>query len=226
MLILHGDDIVTSRKVLNQEISQAKDKDSEIVRLNGKKLTLNELQQALESKSLFFSERLTVIENLLSSPLGKEKTSIISYLKKNFFANLILFEEKEIKKISGFKKATIQLFKLPPTIFQFLDSLTPGNGERSLTLLNICLRQSSAEMVFYMLARQVKFLIMAVDLGRKGLVGLHPFQQEKIARQAKKFTFSQLLFLHRKLLQIDWEQKTGRASMPLSSQLDLLIASL
>jgi len=226
MLILHGDNLVTSRKVLNQEISQAKDQNNEIIRFNGKKLNLNELQQALESKSLFGSQRLVIIENLLSSSPGKERTSLISYLKKNLFANLILWEEKEIKKISAFKKTLIQLFKLPPTIFQFLDSLAPGVGKRSLSLLHHSLKQSSAEMVFYMLARQIRFLIMAADLGKEGLASLHPFQQGKIARQAKKFDISQLLSLHRSLLKIDFQQKTGRASMPLASQLDLLIASL
>lgn len=226
MFILHGDNIVASRKVLNQYISQAKAKDKEIARFNGRKLSLNELQQALESKALFGTERLIVIENLLSSSPSRTRSSLISYLKKNFFENLILWEGKEVKRLTGFKKTEIQVFKVPPTIFQFLDSLTPGEGKNSLSLLHACLKQGSAEVIFYMFARQIRFLIMAADLGKEGLVGLHPFQQEKIARQAEKFTLSQLLSLHRKLLRIDWQQKTGQASMPLSSQLDLLIASL
>lgn len=226
MLILHGDNMVASRKVLNQNIKQAKTKGNETLRFNGKKLTLNELQQALESKSLFGTERLIIVENLLSSSPSKTRTDLFNYLKKNFFVNLILWEGKEIKRLAEFKKAKIQLFKLPPTIFQFLDSLTPGEGKTSLSFLHLCLKQGSAEMVFYMLARQLRLLIMAADLGKKGLTSLHPFQQEKIARQAKKFTLSQLLSLHQQLLKIDWQQKTGQAPMPLSSQLDLLIASL
>jgi len=226
MLILHGDNIVASRKILNQKIEESKAKGSEVERFNGKKITSNQLQQALESKALFGTERIIVVENLLSSSPSKTKTNIVNYLKKNIFENLILWEGKEIKKLAGFKKTEIQLFKLPPTIFQFLDSLGPGNGAKSLSLLHACIKQGSAEMVFYMLVRQIRFLIMAVDLGEKGLVGLHPFQQRKIAHQAERFTLPQLVSFHRKLLQIDWQQKTGQASMPLSSQLDLLIASL
>jgi len=226
MLILHGDNIVASRKVLNQEISQAKAKDKEVIRFNGRKLTPTELQQALESKSLFGSERLIVVENLLSSPPSKTRTDLVSYLKKNLFENLILWERKEIKRVTGFIKAEIQLFKLPPTIFQFLDSLAPGERKHSLPLLHTCFNQDSAEMVFYMLARQIRFLIIANDLGEKGLNNMANWQKAKLTRQAKKFSLSQLLFFHRKLLKIDWQQKTGQAPMPLSSQLDLLIASL
>lgn len=226
MLILHGDDIVASRKALNQKFQRARAEDKEVVRFNGNQLTLNELQQALESKSLFGSERLIIIENLLSSSPNKTKTELLGYLKKTPFTNLILWEGKEVKKLNNFKKAEIQLFKLPPTIFYFLDSLAPGKGEDSLSYLHVCFKQGSAEMVFYMLAQQIKYLIMAVDLGEKGLVGLHPFRKEKILRQAKKFTLPHLLSLHRKLLKIDWQQKTGQAPFPLSSQLDLLITSL
>jgi len=226
MLILHGDNLVASRKFLNEKINQAVASGSEILKLSGEKLTLGTLQQALESKSLFVTTRLVIIENLLSLPPSKTKNRLTNYLRKNFFENLILWEKKEIRSLTGFKKATVRLFKLPTTIFRFLESLTPEGKEHSLSLLHTCLNQDSAEMVFYMLIRQLRLLIIAKDLGVRGLDKMADWQKTRLVRQAQKFRLSQLIVLYRQLLKIDYEQKTGRASMPLSSQLDLLIASL
>jgi DNA polymerase III delta subunit len=55
---------------------------------------------------------------------------------------------------------------------------------------------------------------------------LAPWQQAKFLRQAQRFSLEQLLKIHRQLLKIDYEQKTGRAVLPLASQLDLLITDL
>lgn len=223
MLIIHGDNQVESRQFLLSQIEQAKAKDKEVIRFEGKEIELEQLHQALEGLSLLGKKKLVVIENLLI----KSPKSIINYLNKNQPKNLILWEGNEISqsKIKQFK-AQARLFKLPPIIFKFLDSFLPGNSRRSLTLLKQAVGQSSAENVFYMLARQVRYLIIANQLGKEGLAGLHSFQQQKIALQAKKFELSQLLTIHRKLLYIDWQQKTGQAPMDLAGQLDLLVASL
>ncbi len=223
MLIIHGDNQVDSRQFLIDQINQAKAKKKEVIRLEGKGLELEKLRQALEERSLLGTEKLVILENFFKS----SPDSVVNYLKKAQSPNLIIWESKEISKskINQFKTKS-QLFKLPPIIFNFLDSLLPGNSRRSLSLLKKAVAQSSAESVFYMLARQVRYLIIANQLGKKGLAGLHPFQQQKIATQAKKFELGQLLTLHRQLLYIDWQQKTGQAPMDLTAQLDLLVASL
>lgn len=224
MLIIHGDNQVESRQFLISQIEQAKAKDKEVVRFEGKKVELEQLHQALEGLSLLRKKKLVVIENLFTKSPPK---SIINYLKKNQPKNLIIWEGKEISqsKINQFK-AQAKLFKLPPIIFKFLDALLPGNSRISLSLLKQAVGQSSAENVFYMLARQIRYLIIANQMGKEGLSELHSFQQQKIAIQAKKFELSQLLTFHRKLLYIDWQQKTGQAPMDLAGQLDLLVASL
>ena len=224
MIIIHGDDQVESRQFLSEQLRQAKAKDREIVRFDGKSTSFEQLQQALEAKLLLGKEKLVVTENLLVNLPPK---SIIDYLVKTQPKNLIIWESKEIS-LSRINRLRVKarLFKLPPIIFKFLDSFLPGNNRRSLKLLRQAVGQLSAESVFYMLARQVRYLIIAHQLGKKGLTRLHPFQQQKIASQAKKFKLGQLLTLHRKLLYIDWQQKTGRTPMNLAAQLDLLIASL
>lgn len=224
MIIIHGDNQVESRRFLVEQTSQARLKDKEIIRFEGKKINLEQFQQALEAQTLLGKEKLVIVENLLvkSPPI-----SIITYLIKSQPKNLIIWEGKEIgvTKIKKLK-AKARLFKLPPIIFKFLDSFLPRNNRQALKLLKQTIDQSSVENVFYMLARQIRYLIIANQLDREGLTGLHPFQQQKINAQAKKFKLSQLLTFHRKLLYIDWQQKTGQAPMDLAGQLDLLVASL
>lgn len=224
MIIIHGDNQVESRKYLTTLIVQAKLKGKEIIRLEGKELNLEVLKQSLEAKSLLGKERYLIIENFLISAPAKE---IIDYLIKNLPENFVIWENKEISqtKINQLKAKT-KLFKLPPIIFKFLDSFLPGNKKQSLNLLRQTVSQLSSEIVFYMLVRQVRLLLIANQLGQKGLSELHPFQQQKIAFLAKKFKIEELLTIYRKLLYIDWQQKTGQASIDLAGQLDLLIASL
>ena len=224
MLIIHGDNQVESRQFLSSQIKSAKARDKEIIHLEGKNLDLEAIQIVLGTKSLLGRESLIVIENLLVKTASK---SIIDYLNKTAPQNLIIWEEKELSQAKLKQiRAKAQLFKLPTIIFKFLDSVIPGNSRFSLQFLRQAINQSSAEGVFYMLARQVRYLIIANQLDKEGLTGLHPFQVQKIASQAKKFKLGELLTIHRKLLYIDWQQKTGQAPMDLAGQLDLLIASL
>lgn len=227
MIILHGENIVASRKYLTDLIEKFRSR--EAIRFEGKELTLVELKQAAESQSLFGQERLILIENLLSSRPSKRQEELLTYLKSENPKNLVLWEGKKIdgRKLISFSKASAKEFKLTPIIFKFLDSLGPNNARFSLNFLHQTFNQDGPEMVCWMLARQVRFLIMASDLGEKGLPkSLAGWQKAKLVRQAKKFSLEKLLWFYRKLLEIEWQEKTGRASIPLSSSLDLLIASL
>lgn len=77
-----------------------------------------------------------------------------------------------------------------------------------------------------MLARQIRFLILAADLGKKGLDQMESWRAEKLIRQAQYFTLIKLMKIYRQLLKIEVQQKTGQTPFTLSSQLDLLVASL
>lgn len=225
MIILHGENIVLSRKELDSLI---KDLPDEVVRLDGHRLSLADLKQAVESRSLFGKDRLVVLENHFSRRPSQEKEAILSYLKKNQPKNLILWEGKTIdgRSLTAFKRARVKKFSLTPFIFKFLETLRPGNQKESFNLLHRCLKQDPPEMVFFMLTRQIRSLIIACDLGEKGLTRLAPWQKSKLIKQAKQFRLEKLLWLHQQLLKIDFDQKTGQAILPLADQLDLLIASL
>ena len=225
MLILHGENTVLSRHKL---IGFTQNFKGEIVRLEGEKMSLTDLKQAVESSSLFGQKRLVIVENLFTRRPSTDKEKLLKYLKEQKPTNLIIWERKTIdgRSLISFRFAQIEKFVIPSIIFKFLDSLSPNNKKNTLNFFHQNLYQEPPEMVFYMLTRQIRNLLIVKDLGEKGLEKMAPWQKAKLARQAKQFSLKQLLSFYQQLLKIDWQQKTGRAAMPLISQLDLLIASL
>jgi len=224
--LFHGDHHLKSRNLLNQKIKNFKEENREVIRLSlGFKI--EDLKQALESASLFGQEKAVILENFFSKKDNNQK-EIASYLltQKDLLPELVIWEGREIpsrllKKLPP--SWQILLFKTPRLIFKFLDSLKMSTPQQNLTIFKECLKNEEAELVFYMLIRQTKLLILAKeDLLEK----MAPWQKSKLKRQASSFTLKELLSLHRKLLEIDLKIKTGKTLMPLNCHLDLLIASL
>jgi len=227
MIILHGDNTVLSRQKLKEEIEVFRVKiKGEVLKFEGNDLLLLNLQQALESASLFGDNHLVVVENLFSGRKNKEKEKILVYLKKTNQENLIVWEGKKIdgRTLLSFK-AKVFKFDLPLVIFRFLDSLAPGNSNVSLDLFHQCLEQDPPELIFFLLAKQIRLLILAVDLGKKGLSKMEDWRVGKLIHQGQKFGLRPLIFLYKELLKIDWQQKTGQTPFDLVSQLDLFLAS-
>lgn len=206
----------------------------EIVALDGKKVNLTDLKQALEARSLFGQEKSVVVENLISLKHKSIKTKkqpgdIFDYLKSlPGDVDLVLWEGKKIdgRQLIRFKNAKIQLFKTPAIIFKFLESIRPGNARLMLNLLGSCLKTEPAELVFYMTVRQLRMLLLVKDLGKKGAPRLAPWQHIRLTSQANCFTMDKLLKVYKELLKIDWQQKTGRAPFDLRKSLELLLVDL
>ncbi|HUV46776.1 MAG TPA: hypothetical protein VMW29_01445 [Candidatus Bathyarchaeia archaeon] len=229
IFFIYGDNQVASRGKLTDLISEAQATQKEIIRLEGKTIDQNKLLQTLESDSLFGQEKMVIIENLFIRQKSKEKDSLIQYLKKEPIKPGVIFWEP--KEISGTtirwlpKTWQFLVFKTPVIIFKLLDSLRPGNQTQILPLMKESISGESSEMVFYMIARRIKELIIAKDMGKTGLNGA-PWQIGKLIYQAKNFTLDQLKSIYLKLLEIDIDIKTGRGLMPLDWYLDLLIVNM
>lgn len=227
MIVLHGDHAVASRQALLDQVESAKKHGlTDIIWLNGQKLTITDLIQALESHSLLGSDRLVIIENLHKRLQSQAKKRLLSYLGSIETATqVILWESKPLTKtqLKTLGNPQAKLFKIPQTIFTFLDSLRPNNPRQSLTLLHQTTQQNAPELVFSLLVRQVRLMIQVKD---RASTKLPPWQKGKLSRQAASFTSNQLLLLHRHLLEIDTQIKTGTSLGDLSGSLDLLLATL
>lgn len=225
--ILHGDNIAESRKVLSQLVQEARAAGQEILSLEGNKIDLSELRKALESNSLLGKNRFVILENFLSGRKSKDKSGIYDFLFKGRFDNdLIFWEDKELKGFNLPAGIKAEKFRLNPVIFRLLENLKPGNSTQMLTLLLEVKQTEDPQMIFYMLIRQIRLLILAKDLGANGLSSLSPWQQQKLLTQAKYFTLDQLQRFYKELLKVDFQQKTSGDSYSLASRLDLLVASL
>jgi len=224
-LILHGKNQLASRSDLEREKIKAKGK--EVLVLSGKEVDLTILKQALEARSLFGQEKLVVIENLLSRTTDKK---ILNYLKEiPREVNLILWEGKEMTKSTLSllcPPAIPRLFKPSQFLFKFLESIRPGNTKATIYLFSETLKNEEPELIFYMLIRQVRNLLLVKDLGRKGISEMADWQKTRLQGQADKFTLEELLKIYQQFLKIDYEQKTGIASFDLRKTLDIFLTSI
>lgn len=237
MKILHGEDLVTSRNQLVESLVQAKLAKSEIIQLNGKKCSLTEIKQALESQSLFQQQKLIIIQNFFSRPDSKQKKQITDYLAKTFQEShpsqpqLIIWEGKTITpaQLKKFPSNTIQEFKIPSIIFQFLDQLAPRNSKTNLKLLHQVLNTQPPEMIFGMIIKRLRYLIVSHSQKNSTLQNfkeLRAWQIKRIQNQTKKFTLTQLKTLQTQFLNIDYLIKTGQTNLTLTQHIEQTLTKL
>ena len=228
IIIIHGDDIASSRRALQEEIE--KQRGSEVIRLDGKKLSLKELIPAFESHSLFAEKKVIVVENFLYGGITKEKQAHLTYLCE--FAStfsILLWEDRKIDKLAIKKYLTDakeQAYVFPTLLFRFLDSFGQSTPS-SLTVSFHALRKTQdAELIFALLLRLVRQLILAKDMGSQAFGKLPGWQAEKYLRQAGRWSITELILIYRQLLTIDVKIKTGQTPFTLTELLDIFFLTL
>ena len=80
MLILHGEHELNSRARLIELTSAAKQNGTQVIWLDGKKLTTADLELALGSDTLFANPKLLVIEQVFAGPKSKRKDDLAKAL--------------------------------------------------------------------------------------------------------------------------------------------------
>jgi DNA polymerase III delta subunit len=225
--LIHGDNIEISRNELNRLKNSAH---GEIRNLDGRNIDETNLTQALESSSLFGGEKTVIIENLFGK-LGRKVKLIekLAQIIKNSAANseIILWEDKEVGKTvisslgSGIKVAE---FKIPVIIFKFLDALSPNHAKILLELFDELKKQDAPELIFSMIVRRFRQLIMLSD----GEIpeGLQSWQTGRLTSQAKQFTLEKLMVMYKRLLDIEFSIKSGNSAFDMTRQIELFIIDL
>lgn len=227
LTIVHGDDTAASRTFF----LQAKKRAINPITLEGDSLTVTDLHQILRGGSLFTEEKYIFIESLLTKKKkSAELTAILTELDNASDASVYLWEGKEIDKrtINTMKNATSQLFTLPKSLFQFLDSIKPGS-KTTLSLFHKTLESVEAELIFFMIIRQMRFLLAVSDRSIETIdevKKIQPWQRTKLERQARSFKTEHLKRQYRKLFTIDLAQKTGNLPMNLVSAIDIWLLEL
>lgn len=227
---IHGDDIVSSRKYFLEQRQKVADPFT----FEGEKINLLDIIQILEGGGLFGDDRKIFIENFFSKRKpGSEFNSITLYLKNNSQTGDVYFwEGKEVSKknLSIFPHCLVKTFKLPQTLFSFLDNIKPGNGKNLIILFHKTLPTTEVELIFYMLVRQFR-LLLAVSSGKEAeqideVKRLAPWQKSKLVKQSSYFTVDELKRIYQKLYQIDLAQKTGQSLLSLVQSIDFLLLGI
>lgn len=220
--LLHGDDVVSSRKTVS-ELTVG----FQITSLDGKSVSVATLEENLVSTSLFDEKKVVVVENLLSK--NSKKKDFVKFL--NSFESdvlLILWEDKKLLKTTTntLKKAVIRDFLLPQNYFQFLDSFAPGNSKRLYSMYHELLKTMTAEQVFYSLLKRLRLLTVISSGGTIGeLSKMAPWQQGKLNQQVRLWPQSKLSIFYAQFSQLEIRMKSGGLPLGLSKHLDMLILS-
>ncbi len=218
--IIHGEDSASSRKYLN-ELNLANFK-----RFDAISADLDDLRQVLKGKSLFSKSEDILIENLFSKK-AKNFDEIVELINSSL-ANIVIYESKEVgqRNISLFPKSKADSFKLPQTLFSFLDGIYPGNG-RALSLFNQALSGTELEILTFMIIRHIR-LMLGVLTGSKieEVQRLVSWQRDKLSRQARQFGLEKLKKAHHELFEMDYKSKSGGLSLPLKETIDIWLTNL
>lgn len=225
--LLHGDFVEASRN----EFIRLKEKAAgrEIRSLDGRSLDDSLLVQSLESTSLFGGETVIFIERLFGKITKQPKRieSLCAVLAANNTADIVLWEDKElgvsVTKHLG-PNVRNQVFKLPVVIFQFLDSLKPGNAAQLLSLFHKASETGPTEVIFSMLVKRVAQLVALCDHVKPE--GLADWQANRLTTQAKSFTIDKLLVLYKELHDIEVSIKTGMSPFTLPAHIEQFIIQL
>ena len=222
--IIHGDDVVSSRKYLSEQKHNSKDPYSFEV----ESLSITDLVQVVEGGSLFSVDKYIFIENLLSSKKSQEEP--IQYIiNHNGEAEFFLWEPKELtaKTISQFPKAKVHVFKFPQKLFSFLDSLIPKNS--SIPLFHELLTTTESELIFFMIIRQFRILLSLKEPANETIdevKRMAPWQKSRLQKQASLFSKKKLVSLYNSLYEIELSQKTGFSAMSITDSIDFFLADL
>jgi hypothetical protein len=226
LTIIHGSNLVASRKFFLDE----KQRFPDAALLREAEVNLTDLAQLLEGGGLFENSKSIFIEQFLTTRRkSAEKETIISYLLKQAKTNtILLWEGKELDRsaLALFKNETIKSYKLPSTLFTLLDEIKPDNGARLVQLFHETLETTEAEMVFFMLVRQIRILLALSGIRGDTIseVGrLAPWQKGRFEKQAKLFKRELLRELYSRLFEIEVGQKTGTLSSSLIYTIDFFL---
>jgi len=245
--IIHGDDIVLSRRYLQEQ----KQKSNDPYVIDGL-IDLQTITQITQGVGLFTNEKIIFLENFFSKNKlnSSEVKSVIDYINKNeSLLNMFFWEANILQKrsIALFTNPSIKSFKIPQAIFLFLDSIKPANFKSSITLFHQALENTAPELIFFMLQRQFRLLIAICHPERSEgshfvrdssplaqndngtideVLRLAPWQKSKLVKQAGLFSSNKLLAIYKRLYEIEVAQKTGNLPYSLVCAIDFLLLDI
>ena len=217
ILLIHGDNTFESYNKLREVLNSSKEKGYRIENILNTDFNFKE---KLSSKGLFPEKIIFLLENI-----NLLKSDDFLWINNNVSISdlfIIIYNDGLLGKtiINKLPKNTvINEYKLPQPLWKFLDSFYPENCNKSLQLLNECIKNSPKEFIFTMLSRHLKDLYWA-KIEPNGL-DYQEWRITKLQNQAGKFSKNLLKSVINDMSEIDLKVKTSKAE--LLSSLDFII---
>ncbi len=196
--VVHGGDVISSRNYL----ASLKKKYKSTLYLDGEKLGVAGIEEAIRNRPLFSDRILTVVENY---PAQEKIPSVDTSYDFIFWWSKTLREVPRAEKVIHFKDQSVF------GVFRFADSIGQKQIKPTLLLLSKLLEEKvPPEKIIGVLTRQLKMIAQILD-GEVDKVSTSQFVQKKLIGQAKhwdlKSTQEGLAFIFRTDIKI----KKGQA---------------
>lgn len=223
--LLHGENIAASRNRFQQLQAEAV---GTVITLDLSSQSGNDPLAALQTTGLFSETQFAAIENALST---KSLEKVAQYA----LSDAVFWEGKKLTptQITSFSKVfpngAVVEFKVDPVVFKFVESIRPGNAREMVTLFHQYLKTDVPEIIFTMLVRQFRFLLLAATNEKTGPEEWlkATWQKPKLSAQAKAFSPEVLRSKYRELMDIDFRNKTGQLTEgSLEGALELFLLTL
>lgn len=219
--ILHGDNQTASRNRLEQLRGIFKKNGCEVLFLDSKAASLEQISLEVNTNSLLGQERVIIVEGFFSNK--KTAGDLASFLASG---NVVFWEPRELPKtlLGSFPKSWgAENFPIPQVVFKFLDMLMPGKPQSALHILHT-LEEDDAFSLLPLLGWHVRYLIWAGS--EPDTLNLPSWRKQKLVFQASKFDVARLYDLHTQILNLDRSIKTGTNVLSPLASLELLVANL
>lgn len=218
--IFLGNDVVASRKTYTDAKNKYIKDGYEI-----NPLTISEISELekwlYESEGLFKTKKAFFGENLLSKKEQRKALEKFDTLETDVDINI--WEEKIEDRVAKFfyKNAKIISHKLPISMFNFLDSLYPGNLKLVSQSLSAITEAVDENIIFFMTIKRIREMILLSE-GKSPGTKVASWQIARLNNQLKRWNDKNLISFYEALYRIEVQNKTSANYFSLKEALDIL----
>jgi hypothetical protein len=217
--VYHGDDRFQSRRELTGGLKNYQ----RVEHLEGGDISPENL--AKHSGGLFSQGNTALVLENFFSLNKKSLNKVAEYMEKlSDQLDFFVWQGKrlypsQINQLPGKKK--IREFKVPNTIFKFLDSIGMESSKTLLNFLNASFETHPPEIIFFLIQKRLRNMILAKE-NSEFLTGAD-WQKKKLYRQVNNLTTEVIADWYTQTVMIEWKLKTGRLGRELDQELVNLV---
>lgn len=223
LTIVCGEDQISSRNYYQKLRSGHISRGHEVVDIS--KQNFDQLSRViLEKPSLFANQQAFFSEHLVKHIKKHKSKSLLEEIDRLISDKTITWIDWESysgREITNPKKANIQDFKLPLSIFNFLESIYPSNLENVSLQLKKLSETLDEGFIFTMTCRHIRQMIICTT--QNGINVIPPWQYRKLKEQAVLWDTQKLVSFYSGLARLDSSIKTSSNAFGILKSLEVLL---